>query len=305
MLTKEEKTAQLHLSLDDKIKQSKRLIMDWYVQFKGNVYVAYSGGKDSTVLLHLVRSLYPDVPAVFCNTGLEYPDIVEFVKTTPNVEIIKPKLTFKQVLEKYGYPVISKEQSQYIYDCRNTKSCKQLNIRLNGNKSGRGCVSNKWKFLIDAPFKISNKCCNIMKKNPSKEYEKRTGRKPYLGIMATESAMRIERYYKGECNAFNSKRPESNPIIFWDNNDIWEYIKRYNVDYCKIYDKGFSRTGCMFCMYGAERDDDDRFYLMKKHYPKIYDYCMEKLNLRYIMDYIKSGGPIKGLFSIIDRGENK
>ena len=181
MLTKEEKTAQLHLSLDDKIKQSKRLIMDWYAQFKGKVYVAYSGGKDSTVLLHLVRSLYPEVPAVFCNTGLEYPDIVEFVKTTPNVEIIKPKLTFKQVLEKYGYPVISKEQSQYIYDCRHTKSCKQLNIRLNGNKSGRGCVSNKWKFLIDAPFKISNKCCDIMKKNPSKEYEKRTGRKPYLG----------------------------------------------------------------------------------------------------------------------------
>ena len=64
-MTPEDKQKQLHLSLDEKIKQSKMLIMDWYYQFKGQVYVAFSGGKDSTVLLHLVRSMFPEVPAVF------------------------------------------------------------------------------------------------------------------------------------------------------------------------------------------------------------------------------------------------
>ena len=130
------------LPLEAKIIKSQLRIREWYEYWQGNVYVSFSGGKDSTALLHLVRSVYREVPAVFCNTGLEYPEIVEFVKPIDNVEIIRPNLSFKSVIEIYGYPVVSKEQSQYINETRNTKSKKLKNIRLHGNKHGRGKVSD-------------------------------------------------------------------------------------------------------------------------------------------------------------------
>ena len=102
------------LPLEAKIAMTLRRIREWYEYWDGNVYVSFSGGKDSTVLLHLVRQYYPDVTAVFSDTGLEFPEIREFVKTVPNVTWLRPAMTFKKVIEKHGYPVISKEQAQWI-----------------------------------------------------------------------------------------------------------------------------------------------------------------------------------------------
>ena len=87
--------------LDMKIKMAKTRIHDWYEHWGGNVYVSFSGGKDSTVLLHIARELYPDIPAVFVDTGLEYPEIREFVKTFDNVETLRPEKTFFQVVADY------------------------------------------------------------------------------------------------------------------------------------------------------------------------------------------------------------
>ena len=93
------------LPLEAKIAMTLRRIREWYEYWDGNVYVSFSGGKDSTVLLHLVRQYYPDVPAVFSDTGLEFPEIREFVKTVPNVTWLRPALTFKKVIEKHGYVI--------------------------------------------------------------------------------------------------------------------------------------------------------------------------------------------------------
>ena len=104
------------LPLNVKILMTKRRIRDW-VNYYGldGVYVSFSGGKDSTVLLHMARDIFPGIKACFIDTGLEYPEIRQFVKMFDNVDIVKPKLGFKKVCEKYGFPLISKEVSERVY----------------------------------------------------------------------------------------------------------------------------------------------------------------------------------------------
>jgi len=275
------------LDLRVKVELSKKRIRDFYEHFNGQVYVSFSGGKDSTVLLHLIRSIYPDAPAVFIDTGLEYPEIKEFVRTIPNVTWVKPKMTFKEVLDKYGYPIISKEQSQYLDQYRNAKSLKTKQTRLYGNKWNQGKISKKWRHCIKAPFKISDRCCEVMKKRPIKKYEKETGLHPFLGTMACESCHRKVLYLKTGCNSFNSKRPKSAPIAFWLEQDIWDYLKENNIHYSKIYDMGAKRTGCMFCMFGVHLEKgENRFQRMKKSHPKLWDYCINKLECGKVLDYI-------------------
>ena len=107
------------LPLKAKIRMTENRIQEWVNEYgEDGVYVSFSGGKDSTVLLHIARRLYPNIKAVFVDTGLEYPEIRSFVKSFENVDWIKPKMTFKQVIEKYGYPFISKEVSNCVDGAR-------------------------------------------------------------------------------------------------------------------------------------------------------------------------------------------
>lgn len=106
------------LPLDVKIRLTRQRIREFYETLGGNCYVSFSGGKDSTVLLDIARGLYPDIPAVFSNTGLEYPEIYRFVKSHDNVEIVTPKMRFDEVISRYGYPLIGKEVAEAIYYAR-------------------------------------------------------------------------------------------------------------------------------------------------------------------------------------------
>lgn len=103
------------LPLSAKVILTKQRIREWYDHYDGQVYVSFSGGKDSSVLLNIAREIYPDIEAVFVNTGLEYPEIQQFVKTFENVTILRPKMRFDEVIKKYGYPMISKDVSQAIH----------------------------------------------------------------------------------------------------------------------------------------------------------------------------------------------
>ena len=278
------------LSLRAKVARTERKIRDWYDHWEGQVYVSFSGGKDSTVLLHIVRSLYPEVPAVFVDTGLEYPEIVEFVKQHDDVVWLKPKMGFKQVLEKYGYPVVSKEQSQCIYELRNQNikpSTREKWLKGVGKNTGRLRLSQKWQHLLNAPFMASHKCCDVMKKRPAKKYAKESGRYRMTGMMAEESPMRQQWWTKFSCNAFDTEEPSSNPLMFWTEADIWEYLKTRDVPYSKIYDMGETRTGCMFCMFGVHMEKgENRFQRMYRTHPKQWRYCMDKLGLREVLAYI-------------------
>ena len=110
------------LPLERKIQISQTRIIEWYNHYHGNVVVSFSGGKDSTVLLHLVRSIFPDVKAVFSNTGLEYPEIQKHVMSIENVDIVRPTMRFDEVISTYGYPLIGKEVAEAIYYARRIRS---------------------------------------------------------------------------------------------------------------------------------------------------------------------------------------
>lgn len=155
------------MPLEAKIKFTETRLKAWYLHYNGGVYLSYSGGKDSTVLLDIVKRLFPDVPAVFCDTGLEYPEVRELALRKADI-VIKPEMTFKSVIEKYGYPLPSKEQAYFIRQARHSAPRTRA-LRLG---DGRYSVSNKWRFLLDAPFEISEKCCNVMKKKPFRKFER-------------------------------------------------------------------------------------------------------------------------------------
>ena len=273
---------------------SKLRIREWYRHHHGRVYVAFSGGKDSTVLLDLVRSEYPDVPAVFADTGLEYPEIRQFVKTIPNVTWVKPKMNFREVVERYGYPVVSKATATSISRYRNTSDPKQKELRLyggvnptSGKRQAMGIIPKKWRYLIDAPFRISERCCDSLKKQPYKKFDKETGLKPFVGTMARDSNFRKLEYFRRGCNSYGGAG-RSTPLAFWLEADIWEYIRINNIPYSKIYDMGESRTGCMWCAFGSHMEKgENRFQRMAKSHPKQYKFCIETLGMAKVLDYIK------------------
>lgn len=298
--------------------------------FPGQVYVSFSGGKDSTVLKHIVDSMYSDVPSIFVNTGLEYPEIQKFVREvkagkhacfSSDVEILQPEMRFDEVIKKYGYPIVSKDVARCVYWGR--RGSQSRIERLNGTYHAKnGTLSmfncNKWRFLLDAPFEIGDECCAVMKKRPCKQYEKQTGRKPILGLMASESVNRRSAWIQSGCNAFALERPQSQPLAFWGEQDILHYIKQFNVPYCPVYGEikaadapeidgqmnwldylgcyesqdrltttGCTRTGCMFCMFGCHLEKEpNRFQRMKITHPKQYAYCMNELELKEVLEYI-------------------
>lgn len=290
--------------LERKIQVSQTRILEFGLKFDKQIYISFSGGKDSTVLLDLVRRVFPDTPAVFIDTGLEYPEVREFALSQKNVVKLTPEMNFKKVIQTYGYPVISKEQSAFIQEYRDTHSEKLRNTRWNGNNYGRGKISKKWRFMVDAPFKISDKCCDIMKKNPAKKYEKQNDMHPIIGVMAEESAQRKSNWLMYGCNMFGSERPISKPLSFWTEQDILEYLVRYDLPCAKVYGEivrgddgklsttGAKRTGCVFCGFGCHLEKEpNRFQRLKVTHPKVWEFCMKPwdkggLGMREVLEYI-------------------
>ena len=256
-------------SLPLEIKQMKSLarIKEWIDYYgEDNVCVAFSGGKDSTVLLHLVRKLYPNVRAVFSDTGLEYPEIREFVKSVPNVDWVKPKQTFREITIEHGYPLFSKEVAETIRYARKIKgggdnlffqrkttwketihkrkellykrtvgerNCKGF---LDGQQEGNESIFNKEKYLPacqELPFLIGSQCCNKMKKQPMKAYQHKNNFAVIVGTTTEESMLRKQGWLKTGCNAYNNNK--SQPLSFWKEQDILRYIKENNLKIASIY----------------------------------------------------------------------
>lgn len=308
------------LPLEAKITMTEQRIRLWIDTFGADgVYVSFSGGKDSTVLLDIVRNRMGErsIPAVFVDTGLEYPEIREFVKTFDNVVWLKPEKNFKQVIQEYGYPFISKEVANTVKGAKKGQRTR-IEKLMGTNRMKNGELSHfnkkKWRFLLDAPFEIDSYCCDVFKKKPTRQYESKTKRRPILAQLASESAKRTDAWLHTGCNAFEAKRPQSNPMAFWTEQDVLLYISQNNLPLCSVYGEivedvseteevegqltisdlqgfesctefdaprkplkttGCKRTGCMFCGFGCCFPDDDRFVTMKLSHPQIYQYIMK------------------------------
>lgn len=285
-----------------KLYLSQRRIEEWQEKQDALSYVSFSGGLDSTVLLHMVRQTLGDsVPAVFSNTGLEYPEIVQFVKSCDNITWIRPDMPFNRVIQEYGYPVVSKEVAAKIRKLRgNRLSDRYRNYLMNGDERGKfGMLPKKWHFLIDAPFESSEKCCDVMKKKPFKKYHRETGRLPFVGTTQDEGFMRAHQYNKTGCNVYDSGNPKSQPLGFWTRQDILRYVVENKLEISSIYgdilqdekgiysNTGEQRTGCMFCAFGCHMEQcPNRFQRMALTHPKQYQYCMDKLGLKDVLEYM-------------------
>lgn len=300
------------LPLNAKIRMTKRRIKAFVDEFgEDGVYISFSG-KDSSVLLDLVREDYPNVEAVFVDTGLEYPEIRKFVKSFENVTILRPKMSFFDVLKTYGYPLISKEVSNTIDLARkniadgkiDTVRVKKILGEITRTKAGKSRYNHeKYKPLLDVDFLISDKCCNVMKKAPAAEFTKRTGKKPIIATMADESLLRQTDWLRFGCNSFDGKKATSKPLSFWTEQDVLQYIKEKKLQIASVYgqivyardpyqmriedlgvkdfgmDKlrttGCERTGCMFCPFGCQREQSPtRFERLKQTHPRQYEYCI-------------------------------
>lgn len=275
------------LPLKAKIEMTKRRIRQWYDMWGGNVHVSFSGGADSTVLLQIVRAVCPDVPAVFVDTGVEFPEIREFVRTVKNVIWVRPEKTFKRVCDEYGFPVVSKETAQKLHEVRTTKSEFLRRLRTTGVEGRkRQEIPKKWQFLVDAPFKISHKCCDVLKKRPLLQYARETGSKAITGVMASESSRRTQKLSKSGCFAFGA-HPTLSPMSFWTPADTHRCLKL--MPHCKLYDPpyNFPRTGCMFCMFGAHLNTPNKFQMLRQTHPQIWKKALPALGITDVLSYCK------------------
>lgn len=246
---------------------------------------------------------------VFVNTGLEYPEIQKFVneyaewlrrefpRITVNLVRLRPKMNITQVVTKYGYPVVSKRVSDYVYAARNNPNCTRAKW-LRGEKKTIFVSGGTWAFLVDAPFNISARCCAVMKKAPMNKYSKTNDNVvPCTATMASESKQQESSWMHTGCNAFEGKHPMSKPMSFRTEQDVLRFIVDHKLPYASVYGDivasdgendydatlvdcplhctGCQRTGCMFCGFGAHLEKGvNRFQRMKLTHPKHYQFCI-------------------------------
>ena len=206
-----------------------------------------------------------------------------------------------------------------------TKDKKQP-VKMNIPSEEKSTFSlERYKFFLNAPFEISNRCCGVMKKEPVHKYAKETGKHPITAQMAEESRLRLQKWLQHGCNGFKMKAPISNPMSFWTEQDVLRYILQYGIKIASVYGKvvvdfnkentangqislipdyerplkttGCKRTGCVFCGFGCHLNSDERFIRLKTTHPQLYDYLMKPtdeggLGYKTIIEWINKNGDL-------------
>lgn len=240
-----------------------------------NFYISFSGGKDSTVLSALIDMALPDnkIPRVYANTGIELNMIRDFVfdmqKTDDRIEIIKPSIPIKQMLEKEGYPFKSKIHAKCvnIYQTDPTKNIwKGYTGQRPKHWHSRECPKIlRYQFTEENTLRISDMCCVRMKEEPLKNWSKQNNRSiPIIGIMKEEGGRRT----RATCLAFFGKKLKAFQPLVPITKD-WEdwFIQEYNIKVCDIYNPpyNFIRTGCKGCPFAINLQQE--LDTLEKYFP--------------------------------------
>ena len=276
------------MPLEAKIVQTKFLINQAIRTFgEEHCYISYSGGKDSTVLSHITKQLCPNILHLFANTTNEYPETLRHIQwevaenhtniiTVLPIDIKGEMWNFKKVVERYGFPMFSKRVSNAIrtYQHARTPQTKQNSIDYIDRNF------KKYQKYMELP--ISDKCCDKLKKEPLRRKAKELGMEcAILGILASESYQREKSWLEYGCNVFYKfKDNQCKPLSFWSDEDINEYIEKYNVKISDLYSMGYTRNGCMYCGFGVQLEppERNRYKKLKETHPLQYAYFIDKFD---------------------------
>lgn len=276
--------ATLDEALDIKIKAAQKVIIEAYERHGGNIFISWSGGKDSTILKHIALRLFLEIPVVFSNTTNELAEIMEYLKKSPDTIIVKPKMPFVEVVKKYGFPLVSKEVSQKVSELKHTNSKTTRLTRYQKDSKGNGGLAVKWHYLAEQQFDVTHKCCKILKKAPLEDWAKEHGRIPLVALMADESRLRQQLALFGKDNG---KKIYPFLRTGWSDEDIWAYAKRYGIRFAECYYdriengvliKARTQTGCEYCGFGITLEKEDRYIRSKVLAPKKFEAMMNLEN---------------------------
>lgn len=341
-VTFQELQERIKLSLFEKIQWTIERYIDYFEVYQGMVYIGFSGGKDSQVLADIIDKLHygafdhylrfeyiilkqklinPDnrPPKVFCDTKLEYPELRKHVKTFDNVITLIPVKMYKDVVKEDGFAIGSKKVARAIHDLRHpterneaTRNLYLTGTKRDGTKSSVFKLSKKWYKLIDAPFEVSNKCCDYFKKMPFRDYEKESKRRPISGTMTEESESRRVAYLKTGCNNFGN-HPMSKPISIWTEENIWQYAEQEKIRFCEVYYQrvlpdgeiidGEKQTGCVICGFGVDQEPKNklnRFQRLSKTHPKMHNFFIYEAGLKEVLEYIDVSYEVDKEFNLFD-----
>lgn len=263
---------------------AKHRLKEMQERTKNNCVIAFSGGKDSTVVAYIYKEMLDNgeidyIPFIFCNTGVELTATVNFVKwfseNIQKVEIIKPEISFNSVLKKYGKPAISKIKSRNIgvyqnciekgIDPLTTASCKVL-LGVGSNFS----LASKHFNILNSGIKISQKCCEYMKKKPFEKYYLENNIDGFItGIRIEEGGARAFAY--SSCTQIKKIKGKEiihkMPLFDWSKKDVDDYLSERNFQISDAYTKyGFDRTGCIGCPFAQNLSENlEALYIYEKH----------------------------------------
>jgi phosphoadenosine phosphosulfate reductase len=236
------------LSLNDKEALALRVI-DGLIAATDRLAVAFSGGRDSLVALHLTRRRLPDVAVVFTNTSVEFPETVSYVRRLAvdwklNLHELRPKRNFWELTRQRGLPIGGRGNTYFLKD------------------------------LADAAqVKLSNACCNQLKITPARQFYVRAGIEGVVtGLRTEESLMR--RLNFADYGALRWSKDYGAlvawPVFAWKREDIEAYVAKHDLPVNPVYAMGHQRVGCWACLQDFFYEDS-RLFVLKQSHPRMYD----------------------------------
>lgn len=272
------------LPLEKKVELTRQLITRGLSV--GKAAVLWSGGKDSTVLLHMVLEQQPDVVTIWNNTGVEFPETWPFIKRMAaewnlNLHIARPKdgVDFWWCVEKYGWPLLGKAIRH--------STAKHFKRHLSSRQRKAAEVAN-----------ISSYCCDWLKKKPTEAILRELKVKvDILGCMVSESDQRWFTWvdYGEFYLAKRTRRWRLYPMYFWTDSDVWAYHDAYSLPHCELYDKGFlengtwishKRNGCWTCGMDIAFPNN-HLSIMRHTHPKLWRFLVIDKGLGQVLLAIK------------------